>query len=215
MPAAGRGDRLGGATPKALRPLAGVPMLCRAVAALQACPLVGAVVVAVPENFVDDVIGLLPRTVTVVAGGVDRRASVAAALAALPAGLDVVLVHDAARPLAPPELVARVAEAVLAGAAAVVPAMAVTDTIKRVDDRSLVRETLAREHLRAVQTPQGFRRDVLEAAHARSPGEVTDDAGLVEHLGYPVLVVPGDARAMKVTTAADLVIAAALLGEEA
>ncbi len=211
MPAAGRGERLGGALPKALLPLAGEPMLCRAVANLLACPLVGPVVVAAPTHLVDDVSRLLPPAVTVVAGGADRRASVAAALGALPAEVAVVLVHDAARPLAPPDLMSRVAEAVLAGAPAVVPAMDVCDTIKRVDADSHVRETLDRSHLRAVQTPQGFRRDVLAAAHARGPGPATDDAALVERLGYPVLVVPGDPLAMKITTAVDLTVATALL----
>ena len=161
----------------------------------------------------------------VVAGGPTRQASVAAGLDALmadPRGadVDVVLVHDAARPLAPPSLISRVVEAVRAGHDAVVPGLPVTDTVKRVTlQRGVtvepVVETVPRAELRAVQTPQGFSRELLLRAHAHGADEAhdealsaSDDAGLVERLGVQVWVVEGDERAAKITTARDLVIAA-------
>lgn len=211
VPAAGRGERLGPGDPKALRLLGGRTLLAHAVERLKAADLVDLVVVAVPagsEATVADELGVLA-----VAGGADRRASVAAALAALPPEVDVVLVHDAARPLVPPVLVDRVTRAVLDGAPAVVPGLPVVDTIKRVNPAGRVLETPPRAALRAIQTPQGFRRDVLERAHRGSAGSVvTDDAGLVELLGEPVLVVAGDEDAFKITRLADLGRAEAVLG---
>jgi 2-C-methyl-D-erythritol 4-phosphate cytidylyltransferase len=212
VPAAGRGERLGPGDPKALRLLAGRTLLAHSVSRLLASTSVELVVVAVPAGTEDRVAREL--RVTAVAGGADRRDSVAAALAALPATVDVVLVHDAARPLVPPGLVDRVAAAVLAGAPAVVPGLPVADTVKRVDASGLVLVTPPRAALRAIQTPQGFRRDVLERAHRSAAGAeaaVTDDAGLVELLGEPVLVVPGAPEAFKVTHLADLERAEAML----
>jgi 2-C-methyl-D-erythritol 4-phosphate cytidylyltransferase len=116
-----------------------------------------------------------------------------------------VLVHDAARGLTPSSLFASVAAAVAGGAAAVVPGLPVVDTIKQVDDSGTVVATPPRAALRAIQTPQGFRREVLDRAHAEAGTHaVTDDATLVEALGLPVLVVPGDPRAHKVTTPEDV-----------
>ena len=112
-----------------------------------------------------------------VAGGASRQASVAAALAAVPEDFGIVLVHDAARALTPPELVEAVADAVRGGHGAVIPVLAVVDTIKQVDDFGVVVGTVDRSVLRAVQTPQGFRRDVLTSAHAAAVDEHTDDAG--------------------------------------
>ncbi|EWS99822.1 2-C-methyl-D-erythritol 4-phosphate cytidylyltransferase [Intrasporangium oryzae NRRL B-24470] len=143
------------------------------------------------------------RRVGVVPGGAERGDSVAAGLAALSPEVSVVLVHDAARCLTPVAVFERVVAAVRAGAPAVVPGTAVVDTIKQVDETGRVVATPERSMLRAVQTPQGFRRDVLERAHALS-SDATDDAALVERLGEPVLVVDGDALAFKVTTPADL-----------
>jgi 2-C-methyl-D-erythritol 4-phosphate cytidylyltransferase len=150
-------------------------------------------------------------TLVVVAGGETRQDSVAAALRALPAEVDVVLVHDAARPLAPSDLVDAVAATVRSGASAVVPGVAVADTVKQVDPAGRVEATLDRSVLRAIQTPQGFRRDVLEAAHARASSVATDDAGLVEALGETVLVVAGSEEAFKVTRPIDLLMAEAVL----
>jgi 2-C-methyl-D-erythritol 4-phosphate cytidylyltransferase len=154
-----------------------------------------------------------PDAVQVVAGGEDRSASVAAGLRALAPGDDVVLVHDAARALAPPELFDAVVREVRAGHAAVVPGLPVADTVKSVDADGRVVDTPDRSVLRAVQTPQGFSRETLEQAHASS-GSASDDAGLVERAGGTVRVIAGDARAMKVTTPHDLAVAALFLREE-
>jgi 2-C-methyl-D-erythritol 4-phosphate cytidylyltransferase len=213
VPAAGAGLRLGPGGPKALRDLAGEPLLVHAVRRLGAVACVGQVVVAAPVDAVDAVRALLAPVgpVLVVPGGATRQASVAAALAAADPRLGIVLVHDAARALAPPELFERVAAAVRAGHPAVIPVLAVVDTIKRVDDAGQVLGTVDRAVLRAVQTPQGFRREVLTAAHAAAVDEHTDDAGLAEGLGVPVHTVPGDEAALKITRPFDLRVAAALL----
>lgn len=209
--------RLGPGEPKALRLLAGEPLLVHAVRRVAAAPCVGCVVVAAPPDAVDMVRALLIPVLRagvaldVVAGGSSRQASVAAALGRVPDGYDIVLVHDAARALAPAELVERVAAAVRQGGAAVVPVLAVVDTIKQVDDSGRVLGTVDRSALRAIQTPQGFRRDVLLAAHAAAVDEHTDDAGLAEKLGVPVLTVPGDEAALKITRPFDLAVAELLL----
>ena len=140
----------------------------------------------------------------VVPGGPERTDSVAAGVAALSAGVEHVLVHDAARPLAPPELFARVVAALRSGKDAVVPGIPVTDTIKQVNAAGAVVATPNRSVLRAVQTPQGFRRAVLEKAHAEARATATDDATLVERTGGTVHVVAGDPRAAKITGPADL-----------
>ncbi len=149
--------------------------------------------------------------VRVVGGGADRGASVAAGLAALPAAVDAVLVHDAARALTPTGVFRRVVAAVRRGHPAVIPGLPVSDTIKTVDTRDRVVATPERSTLRAVQTPQGFRRATLERAHREVGDTVTDDAGLVEALGEAVLVVPGHPRALKITGPEDLAVAAAWL----
>ena len=149
--------------------------------------------------------------VTVVSGGAERTQSVSAGLAALRDDVDIVLVHDAARCLAPPALFDRLVAAVRAGAEAVVPGLPVADTVKQVDTDGVVVATPERSSLRAVQTPQAFRRSVLTRAHA-SGAEATDDAALVERLGGRVLVIDGDDLAFKVTTAADLERADRILG---
>ena len=216
VPAAGRGERLGPGTPKALRPIGGVPMLVHAVRALAQARSVDLVVVAAPPADVAAVRALLDdhhvgADVVVVAGGATRQESVRLALASLPDPVDVVLVHDAARPLVPVELVDAVAAAVRAGADGVVPGLPVADTVKRVQGTEVV-ETLARADLRAVQTPQGFRRAVLEEAHVvGGDATATDDAGMVERIGRRVVVVPGAEEAFKVTRPIDLVLAEAVL----
>jgi 2-C-methyl-D-erythritol 4-phosphate cytidylyltransferase len=189
---------------------------------------VDAVVVAAPPDDVAGVRALLgghevSAELLVVPGGETRQHSVRLALAVLPADVDVVLVHDAARPLAPPELVDAVAGAVRAGAPAVVPGLPVTDTVKQVGPAQArgwpVQHTVDRSVLRAIQTPQGFRRDLLADAHAHAeraaeqgPSALsTDDAGLVESLGQPILVIEGAQEAFKVTRPIDLVLAEALL----
>jgi 2-C-methyl-D-erythritol 4-phosphate cytidylyltransferase len=176
------------------------------------------VVVAAPPGEEDTVRAALAPVMgsvdlVVVAGGSSRGESVGLALAAAPPGPDVLLVHDAARCLCPAELVDEVAAAVRAGAAAVVPVLPVTDTVKQVDAGGTVVATPDRAALRAVQTPQGFRREVLTAAYARvSPDDTwTDDAALVERYGTVVQTVAGREEAMKVTRPFDLLLAEALL----
>jgi 2-C-methyl-D-erythritol 4-phosphate cytidylyltransferase len=210
VPAAGAGTRLGSDVPKALRELAGEPLLLHAVRRLRDVSSVGPVVVAAPPADVGAVADLLGGfEVTVVSGGQERQDSVRLGLAALPASCEHVLVHDAARALVPVAVVEAVVRALLEGAAAVVPVLPVADTVKRVVDDVVVR-TLDRSELRSVQTPQGFRRDVLERAHSGG-GPVTDDAAMVEALGVEVVTVPGAPEAFKVTTPFDLLVAEAVL----
>jgi 2-C-methyl-D-erythritol 4-phosphate cytidylyltransferase len=227
VPAAGAGLRLGPGGPKALRLLAGEPLLVHTVRRIAAAPSVRLIVVAAPAAEVEAVRALLApvAAVTVVAGGAERQDSVAAALAVVPEDVGIVLVHDAARALTPPELIESVAAAVRSGRPAVIPVLPVVDTIKEVGFADLgpadlgsarapvevVLGTVDRSVLRSVQTPQGFRRDVLAAAHAAGLGAHTDDAGMVEKAGVPVTCVPGSELAMKITRPLDLVIAEALL----
>jgi 2-C-methyl-D-erythritol 4-phosphate cytidylyltransferase len=212
VPAAGAGVRLGPGGPKALRLLAGEPLLVHAVRRVAAAVSVRVIVVAAPEADVPAVRELLAPAapVTVVAGGAERQESVARALAAVPPDLGIVLVHDAARALTPPAVIESVAAAVRAGHPAVIPVLPVVDTIKEVADQ-LVLGTVDRSVLRVVQTPQGFRRDILAAAHAAAGGAHTDDAGLAEKIGVPVLCVPGSELALKITRPLDLIVAEALL----
>lgn len=231
MPAAGRGERLGPGAPKALRELGGVPLLVHAVRALARSRAVGLVVVAAPADGVAEVVALLDshglddKDIRVVAGGATRQESVRLGLAAIPDEVGIVLVHDAARPLVPVEVVDAVAAAVRAGALAVVPAVPLADTVKRVEPNpggpEPVLDTPERATLRAVQTPQGFDRATLVEVHAKALAEesagtadappVTDDAGLVERYGGRVVVVPGHEEAFKVTRPLDLVLAEAVL----
>jgi 2-C-methyl-D-erythritol 4-phosphate cytidylyltransferase len=215
VPAAGRGERLGPGAPKALRTLAGQPILLHAVRNLAAARDIDIIVVAVPEDAAEESRALLAGIelpIVIVSGGETRQDSVARALLALPAEVDVVLVHDAARPLVPAEVVDRVAAAVRSGSQAVIPTLGVVDTIKDVDADGIVRATLDRARLHAVQTPQGFHRDVLQRAPAESDGgDATDDAGMVERMGVTVHVVPGHEEAFKITRPLDLVLAEAIL----
>ena len=203
---------MGAGRPKALLDLAGEPLLVHAVRGLRAAGSVGPIVVAAPADAVAVVTDLLASyDVVVVPGGVERQESVRRGLAALPDEVDLVLVHDAARALTPAALVEAVIEALRSGADAVVPVLPVTDTVKRVDGDRVI-STVDRSHLRSVQTPQGFRRTLLEEAHAQDHAGATDDAALVERLGRTVLTVPGDVEAFKVTRPIDLLLAAAVLG---
>ncbi|WP_426509349.1 2-C-methyl-D-erythritol 4-phosphate cytidylyltransferase [Dactylosporangium sp. McL0621] len=213
VPAAGMGVRLGPGGPKALRLLGGEPLLVHAVRRLALAPSVGCIVIAAPADSVESVAELLAPVapVTVVPGGATRQASVAAALAAVPERFDIVLVHDAARALTPPELVESVAAAVRGGHGAVIPVLPVVDTIKQVSDSGEVVATVDRSSLRAVQTPQGFRRDVLVKAHESALDEHTDDAGMAERIGITVFTVPGAEAALKITRPFDLEVAALFL----
>ena len=212
--AAGRGERFGGDRPKALLELAGTPLVVLAVRAMRAGGCAG-IVVAAPPNLISEVAGLLPDPdVVVVGGGATRQSSVRAALQAVPDDVRWVLVHDAARPLVPAAVVEAVRAALVAGAPAVIPVVAVVDTMKSVDGDGMVTGTVDRGALRRAQTPQGFEREVLVHALEQSADrgeEGTDDAEAVAALGIAVRTVPGDERGLKITTAADLLVAEALL----
>ena len=210
--AAGRGERFGFGRPKALVTLAGKPMLDWSVAALQALPAVVRIVVALPAAE----LARAPAGTDAVAGGAARSQSVQAALRAAPDG-DPVIVHDAARPLAAPELFERaLAELEFSGADAVIAAVPVSDTIKELgpDGRTVLR-TLDRDRLWAIQTPQVFRRAVLEnallGASEQELSTATDDAWLVERAGGVVRVVQAGPDNLKVTTPTDLKVAELLL----
>ena len=220
--AAGSGQRLGSAQPKALVPLAGRPLVAHAVAALAAA--VDDVVVVAPAGAEAEVARAVAgavlaaggRSPVVVAGGVTRARSVGRGLAALPRSADVVAVHDAARPLVDAGVLARCREAVRAGADAAAPGVLLSDTVKEVGADGVVLRTPERASLRAVQTPQVVRRDVLERAHlaARAEGrldDATDDLALVEAVGGRVRLVEGSPSNLKVTWPRDLVVAEALL----
>lgn len=218
VPAAGRGERLGPGIAKALRTVGSHSLLELAVSGLTAARGVDVIVVVAPADAVAAVAAsmdaLAPGRCLVVAGGATRQQSVAAGLAAVPADVDCVLVHDAARALTPPALTEAVIAAVAAGAAAVIPALPVADTMKQVQDGLVVR-TVDRSLLRAVQTPQGFTRETLAAAHAHAQAagidDVTDDAGLAEAAGFPVQVIAGHEHAFKITRPLDLLLAQAVL----
>ncbi|MFM7064555.1 MAG: 2-C-methyl-D-erythritol 4-phosphate cytidylyltransferase [Actinomycetes bacterium] len=200
--AAGSGQRFGGA--KQFAVLAGERILDRSVAACRS--VCGGVVVVLSSDALGTPEAEVPGADAVVAGGATRSESVRQGLAAVPDSATLVLVHDAARPLVTPDVCARVVDALRAGATAVVPAVPVTDTV-----RTVAGDVLDRSQLRAVQTPQGFQRAALVAAHA-TRADATDDAGLMELLGEQVVLVDGDPDNLKITGPSDLAVAAALLG---
>ncbi|SHH22686.1 2-C-methyl-D-erythritol 4-phosphate cytidylyltransferase [Jatrophihabitans endophyticus] len=206
--AAGSGSRLGADVPKAFVPLAGRTLLEHAVARFVSHPDVDRVVVVAPADRVDDAARL--AGVPAVAGGDTRQRSVGAGLAAV-GDARLVLVHDVARAFVPTAVIAAVVAALRAGAVAAIPVLAVHDTIRRVDAAGELVEVVDRASLVAVQTPQGFRRDVLAAAHEAGRGRsATDDAALVEALGHTVVAVPGAEEAFKITRPWDLAVAEAV-----
>jgi 2-C-methyl-D-erythritol 4-phosphate cytidylyltransferase len=222
--AAGRGARARqGASeePKQLRPVAGTPMLLRAIRSFARHPRVGPIVVVLPPALAasppDWLRALLSDRLLVAAGGEERQESVANGLRTLPPGPALVLVHDAARPFVAAEVIDRVLAVAALGAAAV-PGVPLADTVKEIDTAGLVVRTVPRERLVAVQTPQAFPRAMLETAHqrARSDGTAaaTDDATLCERLGHPVRVVAGSPWNIKITTAEDFALADALAAAE-
>lgn len=223
VPAAGSGQRLvnpaalaaDGQRPKALRMLAGRTMVHRCVE--QLLHAVDYVVVAAPTAHVEAVradLSPLGSRVQTVGGGPTRQRSVAVALTALDDALDLILVHDAARPLVPVDVIRRVLDFLVGGAAAVVPVVDVADSLRhRCGGEAKGR--LDRSTVCAVQTPQGFQRAVLERAHAAAAdAEATDDATLVERLGYALTLVEGDPRAFKITTPLDLLLAEAVIADQ-
>jgi 2-C-methyl-D-erythritol 4-phosphate cytidylyltransferase len=244
--AAGSGQRLGYGMPKAKVPLGGDTILTHALRGVAAAGVAGQICIAIPpgdpdlqalcEAFAQELAagraavpghGVQVPVVTVVDGGASRADSVRAAMAALLPGVESVLVHDAARALAPEAVFHRVAAALGAGASAVIPVIPVVDTVKTVEPTTgdgaavapeLVTGTAPRESLRAVQTPQGFDLGTLRSAHEAAAGFdaaqaalVTDDAMLVELLGIPVHAVRGASQSLKITTPLDLILAEGLL----
>lgn len=209
--AGGRGSRVGADQPKQLLAIAGRSILQRSVDAFDDDRFCERVVV-LPADYVNDASTLLPALATAwrfVAGGARRQDSVEAGVAALSADVDVVLVHDAARPFVSRALITRVIDRAAATGAAV-PALAAVETVKHIDLATMtVRATVPRQEVWLAQTPQGFRRTVLSAAFAHNKshdagGDVTDEGMLAERAGFPVTIVPGDAANMKMTTAEDI-----------
>jgi len=214
--AGGRGQRFGGARPKQLLAVGGRPILERSVAAFMAHPAISEVIVALPQELVDDPPEYLRGAgarLRIVAGGARRQDSVANAFRAAAGESEVIVVHDAARPFASGDLITRtIAAAAESGAA--LAALGARDTVKRIDEAPrhgyrLVSETLPREAIYLAQTPQAFRRDVLRDALALT-GDATDEAALAERAGHQVRIVGGEATNIKVTTPEDLPIAEAI-----
>ncbi len=217
--AAGRGSRLGGGTPKQYQPIAGVPMVLRAVRPFTTHPDVVLVALVLPLADAEAppafLRGVAGAGLVVVAGGAERADSVAAGLRVLGPECTVVLVHDAARPFVDRPVIDAVIAHARAGEGAVA-AVRVSDTLKLAapDDPTRVARTVPRDGLWRAQTPQGFPRTVLERAHAAAGQsvEATDDAALVERTGVTVRLVPDSPRNMKVTTSEDMALAELLAG---
>jgi 2-C-methyl-D-erythritol 4-phosphate cytidylyltransferase len=219
--AAGRGERLGGAIPKAFVPLAGKPMLLHALAAISATPAIDFVVPVVARSELPRMDALAAELAGIrgmrpaVAGGVERQDSVAAGLAALPPETELVAVHDAARPLVGARAVARVVDAARASGAAIL-AVPARDTIKRARAGRILGTPLRSECF-AAQTPQVFRVDLLREALEKAAADRflgTDDSELVERLGVPVDLVPGEESNIKVTDRADMAAAESWLTDQ-
>ena len=216
--AAGQGERFGGDRPKAFAKLGGRPLLAESLERLDRSDWVESIVIVAPLDWEEPSILVAEEIAagkvrSAVTGGVTRADSVRAGLEDVPEEAAVVLVHDAARPILPEEVVGRVVEGLEEGWDAVAPGLRIADTVKRAEGDE-VSETVDRSGLVAVQTPQAFVAGALRRAHAHG-GQATDCAGLVEAAGGRVRIVAGDPRLLKVTTPADLDFAEALLRVEA
>jgi 2-C-methyl-D-erythritol 4-phosphate cytidylyltransferase len=216
--AAGAGRRLGVVDqPKAFVPIGGRPMVSVAATAAAASPAVMSLIVTSPEGWEDYARGCVEfcgRPAEVVTGGASRQASVRAALAVIPEDVRVVVVHDAARPFAPPDLFTAVIDGVDDEIKGAIPVVPVTDTVKRLRDGEVM-ATVDREELGLAQTPQAFDAASLRSAHARAAAaglDVTDDAAVLELAGHPVRAIPGDPVNTKITTLFDLAQAEARMG---
>jgi 2-C-methyl-D-erythritol 4-phosphate cytidylyltransferase len=217
LAAAGRGERLGSDRPKAFARLGGRPLLAESLERLESSEWIDAIVIAAPPDWEEPSILVAEeiaatKVSSAVTGGASRSESVRLALADVPEDAAVVLVHDAARPLLPEEVIERVLAPLSEGWDGVVPALPLADTVKRVESDRVV-ETLARDDLVAVQTPQAFLADVLRRAVAGDVSEATDCASLVEASGGRVKWVEGDPRLLKVTDPDDLELAESWLGK--
>lgn len=214
IPAAGLGVRFGAEQPKAFFQLDGLSLLTRS--ALELSKHADVLIVAVAAEYLAIATAELDSVdaqVHIVIGGATRQDSVGSAMAVVPESIDFVLVHDAARPLVPQDVIERVVTALGEGQKAVIPVLPVVDTIKCVDNNGDVIETVDRNSLRRVQTPQGFTKAILEEAFSDPTHVATDEAGLVERLGVTVSTVPGSERAFKITTPDDVAFALSLLQE--
>jgi 2-C-methyl-D-erythritol 4-phosphate cytidylyltransferase len=213
--AAGRGERLGGERPKSFAKLGDRPLLAESLERLESSDWIEAIVVVAPEEWEEPAILLAEelgagKVAACVTGGASRTDSVRIGVAEVPEDAAAVLVHDAARPLLPEEVIERVVTALGEDWDGAVPALAVADTLKRADEADAVVETVDRTGLRVVQTPQGFVAPVLRRALAAG-ADASDCAGLVEAAGGRVRLVEGDRRLVKVTTPADLAFVEMLL----
>jgi 2-C-methyl-D-erythritol 4-phosphate cytidylyltransferase len=214
--AAGHGERLGADRPKAFAKLGGRPLLAEPLERLEASEWIEAIVVVAPPDWEEPAVLLAEELgvgkVTVCVTGGDRRMdSVRRGLAEVPEDAAVILVHDAARPLLPAEVVERVVAALGQGWDGAVPALPVPDTLKRAETDGAVTETVERDNLYAAQTPQAFVGSKLREAMIGKRAHASDCAGFVEAAGGRVCVVEGDRRLVKVTTAADLELVELLL----
>jgi 2-C-methyl-D-erythritol 4-phosphate cytidylyltransferase len=213
--AAGEGRRMAG-TDKIFVPLAGKPLLAHTLGAFQSCPAVEDIVLVLPEDRLNDGRQLvedhgLSKVKDVCPGGARRQDSVEAGLERL-SGYDWVMIHDGARPCVSQSIIEDALEAARDSGAAV-PAIPASDTVKVVSEDLFVKKTPPRERLWSVQTPQIFRFDIINEAYSKAQGDVTDDATLVENLGYRVRVFPGSRANIKVTTPDDLPVAESILKE--
>jgi 2-C-methyl-D-erythritol 4-phosphate cytidylyltransferase len=210
---AGKGERLGLSVEKALAPLAGRPLFSWSLEVLERCEAIDGIVMVGPVSRLKELLAATgldhPKIVAWTEGGRERQQSVGRGLHVLPENFSTVVVHDCARALVSPRLVARVvADALTTGAA--IAAVEVEDTLKRVTMQG-VDATVPRAGLWRAQTPQAFRREWLAAAHREAKGEATDDSALVESLGHPVRITMGDPINFKITTRQDLELAEAWL----
>ena len=217
LAAAGRGERLGSDRPKAFARLGGRPLLAESLERLEESGWIDAIVIAAPPDWEEPSILVAEeiaatKVSSAVTGGESRSESVRLALAEVPEEAAVVLVHDAARPLLPQEVIERVLAPLSEGWDGVVPAVPLADTVKRVEGDRVV-ETLPRDDLVAVQTPQAFLADTLRRAVGGDVSTATDCASLVEAQGGRVKVVEGDPRLLKVTDAEDLSLVESWLGD--
>jgi 2-C-methyl-D-erythritol 4-phosphate cytidylyltransferase len=217
LAAAGRGERLGSDRPKAFARLGGRPLLAESLERLEESGWIDAIVIAAPPEWEEPSILVAEeiaatKVSSAVTGGESRSESVRLALEEVPEEAAVVLVHDAARPLLPEEVIERVLAPLSEGWDGVVPAVPLADTVKRVEGDRVV-ETLPRDDLVAVQTPQAFLADTLRRAVSGDVSAATDCASLVEAAGGRVKVVEGDPRLLKVTAAGDLALVESWLGD--
>jgi 2-C-methyl-D-erythritol 4-phosphate cytidylyltransferase/2-C-methyl-D-erythritol 2,4-cyclodiphosphate synthase len=217
--AAGKGERLGAGTPKALVRVAGTTLLEHAISRAIGTKDLAQLVITATAGYLEQFLSLatphIPSGIELVVleGGETRQESIALALGRVDESAQVILVHDAARAFTPTEVFDRVVAEVSASGFGVVPVVAVHDTVKRASGEEVL-ETVDRSELRAAQTPQGFPAQLLRDAYASVTEEHTDDASLVQAFGHRVLSVAGDRMAMKVTTADDLILASHLVGGE-